>query len=409
MAVDASGETKVLYSYGFTGVEMTTVDGKPLNMAPGQNATIEFLITEDQRPGAPDEMPLWHFVETAGLWKESGTVRKEGLTYRAEVGHFSWWNCDMSIPSATIEGYVIDCDGNPVQNAKIYIDNIGLISTNQNGFYSGLITSGSSSTIKALFAGIFTNMLILPALTAGQVYTVPNLVFNCSGLGIVKANFVDCNNLIINPYVSIATSGGNILIVPQNGAIRAYVPCGSNILAVNLFGSPYVNTYTQLCYPDSSDLGTIVICDTSTTTQGLLFSMNLTSPSNNLNYTNPMYISGSYNVNDSAFNITAGSPSPPQSLECYLFNFPIYTPGTYTLQNFPNGALDIEYYNGSKNFIIWTDSTTQNFTVSIIKNGAVGDTMELMLSGNVKIEDMINSTVEYGSLNSLHVKCIRNQ
>ncbi len=85
---------------------MTDADGKPLNMAPGQKATIEFLITEEQRPGAPAEMPLWHFDEVAGLWMESGTVRKEGLTYRAEVGHFSWWNCDVPFSAGHIEGNV---------------------------------------------------------------------------------------------------------------------------------------------------------------------------------------------------------------------------------------------------------------------------------------------------------------
>ncbi len=65
-------------------------------MAPDSVATIEFLITEEQRPGAPDSLPLWHFDEEQGLWVEAGVVRKEGLTYRAEVGHFSWWNCETA-------------------------------------------------------------------------------------------------------------------------------------------------------------------------------------------------------------------------------------------------------------------------------------------------------------------------
>ncbi len=157
MAVDAAGESKVLYSYGFTGVEMTTADGKPLNMAPDSVATIEFLITEEQRPGAPAEMPLWHFDEDKGLWVESGMVRKEGLTYKAQVGHFSWWNCDRPYPPAYIEGNVVDCKGNPVMGGKIVV-NQREAATDNEGRFNGTVPA----TIDLDFRVVNTDTTLTP-------------------------------------------------------------------------------------------------------------------------------------------------------------------------------------------------------------------------------------------------------
>ncbi len=175
MAVDKTGESKVLYSYGFTGVEMTTADGKPLNMAPGQKATIEFLITPEQRPDAPAEMPLWHFDEDKGLWVEAGTVRKEGLTYKAQVGHFSWWNCDQSFPPAYIEGKVVDCKGNPVTGGVIVV-NQRQAYTDTEGRFNGTVPA----TIDLDFHVVSTDTTLAP-LAAEERLLVGT--FNTGGWG----------------------------------------------------------------------------------------------------------------------------------------------------------------------------------------------------------------------------------
>ncbi|MBK9636993.1 MAG: carboxypeptidase regulatory-like domain-containing protein [Bacteroidetes bacterium] len=408
MAEDSASNSVKLISYGMIGVELTDNNGNPLQLGPGIKANIQLPIASTQLASAPATIPLWYFDETKSLWIEEGIATKQGNNYVGQVEHFSWWNCDDPYPAATISGYVYDNYGNPIVNALIYYNYLGGVYTNQNGFYSGQVPSGFPSTIFATYLGDNSSILSIPALTAGQSYNVPNIIFISISFGKFKANFVDCNNQPMNTYVHFNGSTSNSFIYAPNGIVNTNIQCGSQTVTVYYSNTQFDTSFTQPCNPDSFDVGTIVLCDT-TTTQGLSFSFNLTSPSNNLTYNNPQYFSGGYDSSSNQMYISALTNSPSQGLECYLFNFPNFTPGTYSLQNFPNGALDIEYDYGNNHFIIWTDSTTQNMSVSIIKNGAVGDTMEVMLSGDILIEDMTTNTVELGVLNSLYIKCIRTQ
>ncbi len=106
--VDMAGQRRSIASYGTTEFALTQA-GRRLNLAPGQTATIELpIFTPFHAPGVPvavgDTIPLWSLDETTGVWKQegSGTVvasadSPTGLAMRATVGHFSWWNCDVSV------------------------------------------------------------------------------------------------------------------------------------------------------------------------------------------------------------------------------------------------------------------------------------------------------------------------
>ncbi len=409
MAEDSVGGSVKLVSFGMIGVELTDNNGNPLQLAPGIKANIQLPIASGQLSGAPATIPLWYFDETKSLWIEEGLATKQGNNYLGQVEHFTWWNYDQPFAAATIEGYVFDCEGNPIQNAKIFNNNIGSIFTDQNGFYSGLINSGSPSTVNALFAGIYSNIINIPALSPGQIYTVPNITFSCTGLGKLKVNFVDCNNLAINPSVFITSSMGNLMIIPNGGSINAFVPCGSNVLSASILGATYSNSYIQMCSPDSTDLGTLIICDTTSSSTGLLFNFSATSLTHNLNFSNPTQITGFFDSTTNIMELNGNSSNPQQQFEGYITNYFSYIPGTYTPQNFPNWVLDFEYYSGSNIYYINADTLNPSLTISILKNGAIGDTMEVIISGNITILDNNTSMEESGVLNSLHVKCIRNQ
>ena len=409
MAEDTTGNSVKLVSFGMIGIELKDNNGNALQLAPGITATIQLPIASTQLASAPTTIPLWYFDETKNLWIEDGLANKVGNNYVGEVEHFSWWNYDQPGQPATIEGYVVDCDGNPLQNAVIFNDNNGYLYTNQNGYYSGQIVSGSVSSLKAQYAGIFTNTISIPALNAGQVYVVPNLTFNCSGLGLLKANFVGCNNTVLNPPVYISTPSGNIMVIPKNGEIRTYVPCGSNTLVINFFGVPYVNSYTQPCYPDSINLGTIIICDTTTTTPGLLFHYDMTSTFSNLFYQNAMYVIGEYDSTANVLHFATYNPITTETFDCNLSSLPAYQVGTYTFPSMTLPILDIDYSSPNVSYIVYNDQGTPNLSVSIIRNGAVGDTMEVMINGNILINSNLSGAVENGVLNSLYVKCIRTQ
>ena len=105
--ITADGAAPLIASYG-TAEYVFEQDGEELTLAPGKTATIEIPIYvaddglgTDLAPGDP--FPLWSLDEATGEWvlEGEGTVvasagSPTGLALRAEVTHFSWWNCDVA-------------------------------------------------------------------------------------------------------------------------------------------------------------------------------------------------------------------------------------------------------------------------------------------------------------------------
>jgi hypothetical protein len=79
-------------------------------------------------------------------------------------------------------------------------------------------------------------------------------------------------------------------------------------------------------------------------------------------------------------------------------------PGTYLIQDY---NFFIDYYNPSSYYFITPDSTQSNLYLTILKNGIVGDTIEVTIQGNVTITYDVMGTEEQGIINELKIKCIR--
>ena len=106
--VQTSGTKSLIASHGV--VEYTlSQGGQPLQLAAGQQATIEIPIYagthldgNDVMPG--DHIPLWALDEQTGIWMQNGegTVvsspdSPSGVALEANVPHLSWWNSDIFI------------------------------------------------------------------------------------------------------------------------------------------------------------------------------------------------------------------------------------------------------------------------------------------------------------------------
>lgn len=103
--VGPGGEQGLILSYGVVEYALSK-DGAPLNLAPGQRATIEIPVyTSLNKDGSPakagDKYPLWSLDERSGKWVQEGegtvvasSSSPTGLALRGEVTHFSWWNHD---------------------------------------------------------------------------------------------------------------------------------------------------------------------------------------------------------------------------------------------------------------------------------------------------------------------------
>lgn len=260
--VDTVNAINLLATYGMAAVELTGDGGEQLQVAEGKKVNISFPLPASISADAPSTIPLWYFDETNGLWKEEGFASKSGNNYTGEVAHFSYWNCDIPVPSkvnfsCTIE----DVNGNPIPAAQIYIaitsNSFSAFAhgyTNTNGFASGLIPANASLTLKVAGPG-------------GCIEYTRN--FNSSGVDVafgsirlpgnsyitVSGRAIDCNtNPITNGHI-IWQLGNNYNICPvtANGSFSFALPiggCNSNnflLTAVNAATQEQSNaqTYTQ--------------------------------------------------------------------------------------------------------------------------------------------------------------------
>ena len=103
--LDDGSLTPVIVSFGTTEYNFSQ-NGEALQLAPGQSAEIDmpmYIATYPNgnaiKPG--DEIPLWYLNETTGIWQQEGVgevvvnpASPIGLSMRATVSHFSWWNTD---------------------------------------------------------------------------------------------------------------------------------------------------------------------------------------------------------------------------------------------------------------------------------------------------------------------------
>ena len=154
LATDADGSTRTLGTMGMVAVELRSTTGAELNLKPGTTAQVVFPIAADQQTGAPDEIDLWSFDESLGLWIEEGTATRVGDTYEAEVSHFSFWNCDAPFPLVNICGKVVYEDGTPASLLQVAISagpyGVGYGWTNYDGTFSGKVPKGQVLTIQIL-------------------------------------------------------------------------------------------------------------------------------------------------------------------------------------------------------------------------------------------------------------------
>ncbi|MCF6133399.1 hypothetical protein [Flavobacterium wongokense] len=201
-----------LATFGMLNVELRGNTGQKLNIKEGHTAEITMKIDDNQTTSAPNSIPLWHFDEAKGYWKEDGIATKVGNKYIGEVSHFSWWNCDMPNSSILLTFNFVDPNGNPLPNLPINI-------VNPNGSHA----SGETDTNGQLSG-------ILPANQTLTV-TVFSPVFNCGVNGIVFSTMVGPfttdtvvpNIVVTTPDVSSSNVTGMLLTCDNTNVTNGYV------------------------------------------------------------------------------------------------------------------------------------------------------------------------------------------
>jgi hypothetical protein len=224
-AQTATNQPVVLETYGMLNVELRGSAGEKLNIKEGHTAEITLKIDDSQTATAPSSIPLWHFDEEKGYWKEDGVATKVGNNYVGEVSHFSWWNCDAFLSTVNLTVTVVNSSGNPLSNLQVGLSPAGSIyprygTTDNNGQVSGFIPANQPLTLN-----VFVECGIIYTTTIGPFSTntiLPNVVITNSSTAVstnVIGSLLKCDNTNVNNgYVLLSRNGSYSFSPVTSGA-----------------------------------------------------------------------------------------------------------------------------------------------------------------------------------------------
>ncbi len=144
---------QMLRSFGMVGVELTDGAGMEVEIVDGSSAEVRFPVPSTMISEAASTIDLWSFDEDLGHWVHEGQAQLVGSEYVANVGHFSWWNCDVPMPLTHLEGQVLDQgSGQPIGGVRVTLINDiageAVAYTNEDGVFGGVIPSGASMDLQ---------------------------------------------------------------------------------------------------------------------------------------------------------------------------------------------------------------------------------------------------------------------
>lgn len=274
-ARNTAGEAKLLETYGMMNVELRGSAGQKIQIS--NKAQIEMNITAAQLSTAPASIPLWHFDETLGYWKEDGQATKVGNKYVGEVGHFSWWNFDaiISAPIVQLQIKLVDGIGNPLANVKTVLFRQGgsasfAAETEVNGTTNGPVPASEILTLKAYDA--CGNVVLTQAIGPFTANTIlPNIALNMTSIqsSTISGTLKKCDNTnVTNGYVVVNYGQQTFTALVTNGVFSFQtIICGSNafnILGEDLDSHQNTGTLSYVLVSPATNIGNILACSAST-------------------------------------------------------------------------------------------------------------------------------------------------
>jgi len=380
-AENASGEERILESYGMLNVELRGTSGQELNIADGHVAEIEMPVDPAQSGNAPATIPLWHFDEVNGYWIEDGEATLIGGKYVGEVSHFSWWNCDAQFPTITLCLNVVDAANIPLSNVKVEMFRSGATYprtgvSNGIGEICGLIPANETLTLK-----IFDQCGIeVYTTTIGPFSTNTNygdLVLPTVSAAVITGNLVDCSNAnVTNGYAAVTYGNQYATVDVTNGIFSLSVIQCASLADFTLEGADFDTFQTTTVLPftfNNTNVGNIIACSAVTE----FISVRVDN-----NPTDYFLASISASGNQSSPGISISSQT---NLNYFYVGLGNTTPGNYSLDQFgfeasninldysipTNLQLNLSNYGSAGNYIDATINGTYTDTSGNVRNLSV--------------------------------------
>jgi len=400
-AQNENGQEGVLETFGMMHVELRGTNGQKLQIATGHKAQITLRIDDSQLATCPSTIPLWHFDEQNGYWKEEGSATKNGNYYVGNVSHFSWWNCDTFLSTSNLTVTVVNSIGNPISNVGVSLAinstnfNSYIQYTDNNGQVSGLIPKNQVLTLKIYNTCndiIYTEQIgPFSTDTLLQNITMSNSQITQSK---IVGTLLRCDNTnVTNGYVILNYGNESLFCTVSNGAFSFNTTYCTSTTNFNLKGIDYDNQQItdSISYnftATETNVGNLKACNSVNEFISYTFGNNYSV------FTTDNIDTQSSNTVGSQINMGNGG-DPIQLSISYNFGLQnterisILTTsnnlGDYT---FPNARIDLgensnpNYYHFHQ-FITPLSYMSSGFSVKVNKFGAVGDYIDVSFEGTL--------------------------
>ena len=322
--INAANEERGLESYGMIDVELTGTAGEELQIATGKKASLKFPLPASIAGRAPASIPLWHFNDTTGLWKEEGAATKTGNTYQAEVAHFSFWNCDAPFPVVDFTATVTNQNKQPLPHALVkirkdtanadfgytyaYTDSAGRVQgkvPSNNLLVLEVVNTVCGNVISTQKIGPFTSSANIPIsvnVTGSQTATITGTAVSCTNTPV--------------------TTGSAELVVGTK-TYRATIANGAFTFNIGLCSV--------------SQAASLVITDVANNQQSAPTSLTISPGNNNAGSIIGCGVSSSQFINYTVAGATYAYAPPTDSVSAYFSNNATWINGSTSSNNSFNG------------------------------------------------------------------------
>jgi hypothetical protein len=267
--INTDGSLKLLQTFGMAAIELTGSAGELLQIVNGQKATLTLPIPSSLSATAPASIPLWYFDEANGLWKQEGSATKTGNIYTGDVGHFSFWNCDVPANYVQFNCTLKNSAGNPLAYTFVKITVVGTTNsgygyTDSSGYVAGAVPNNANLIMEvftnsncglSIYSQTFTTTNVNISLgtitvpTANNLATLTGTVTNCASTPVTNGYIIlqeagfftrySLNNLGVYSFSKIFCSfpqtvtliGEDIASAQQSANVTYVVNAGSNTVA----------------------------------------------------------------------------------------------------------------------------------------------------------------------------------
>lgn len=245
------GDAKVLETFGMLNVELRGSGGQKLQIKDGHTAQITMHIDDSQMGTAPSTIPLWHFDEAVGYWKQDGTATKQGNNYVGNVSHFSWWNCDTFSSTVSLTVTITDTSGVPIANAGVGLVVVSsnftsyINPTNTNGQVSGVIPANETILLTVYdMCGIAVDVITVGPFATDTVLPPITIAVPQTQISKVSGTFKKCDGSLINNGYVYFEYGNNGIVTPVTNGDFSFTSIVCNDLNFELEGVDFDNIQT---------------------------------------------------------------------------------------------------------------------------------------------------------------------